>query len=73
MRKHERKSVGYMRFMDLEKAYERINRESWQLLKMFDVSGKLLNEIKNMHAYSLICVRVKGIKSNCFRIEKGER
>ena len=63
-----------MRFMDLEKAYERINGESlWQLLKMFDVSGKLLNEIKNMYVYSLTCVRVKGVKSDCFKIEKGER
>ena len=50
-----------MGFMDVEKAYDRINREVlWQVLRMYDVGGKLLNTIKSMYFNSLTCVRVKG-------------
>ena len=39
MRKHKR-----------EKAYGRVNVEAlWQVLRMYDVGSKLLNEIKNMY------------------------
>ena len=35
-----------MGFMDFEKAYDRFNREVlWQVLRMYDVGGKLLNGI----------------------------
>ena len=38
----------YVGFTDLEKAYDRINREAlWQVLRMYD-GGKLLNGIKSM-------------------------
>ena len=33
---------------------------SWQVLRMYDVSGKLLNGIKRMYVNSLACVRIKG-------------
>ena len=43
----------YVGFMDVEKAYDRVNREAlWQVLRMYDVSGKLLNGIKNMYVNS---------------------
>ena len=49
----------YMGFMDLKKAYDRINREAlWQVLRMHDVDGKLLNGTRNMHVNSPACVRV---------------
>ena len=49
-----------MRFKDLEKAYDRVNREAlWQVLRKYDVGGKLLNCIKSMYDKSLSCVRVK--------------
>ena len=33
-----------MGFMDLEKAYDRVNREAlWQVLRMCDMGGKLLS------------------------------
>ena len=32
----------------------------WQVLRMYDVDGKLLSGIKSMYADSLACVRVKG-------------
>ena len=48
------------------------NREAlWQVLRMNDVSGKLLNVIKSICVNSLICVRVKGCEGECFRIDSG--
>ena len=46
--------------MYLEKAYHRVNREAlWQVLRMYDVGGKLLNCIKSVLVNRLACVRVK--------------
>ena len=51
-------------FIDLEKVYNRVNREAlWQMLRMYDVGGKLLSGIKSMYADSSACVRVKGGES----------
>ena len=62
-----------MGFMNLEKAYGRVNSETlWQVLRMYDVGGKLLNDIKSMCVNSLTCVKVKG-DSECFRIDSGVR
>ena len=48
----------YVDFIDLEKAYDRVNREAlWQVLKMYDVGGKLLSGIKSMYVDSSACVR----------------
>ena len=45
MRKHRRKNEVNVGFMDLEKAYDRVNREAlWQVVRMYDVGGKLLNQ-----------------------------
>ena len=44
----------YVGFMDLEKVYVRVNREElWQMLRMYDVGGKLLSGIKSMYVDSL--------------------
>ena len=60
MRKHGGKYRLYVGFMDLENAYDRINREAlWQVLRMYDVGGKLLNGIKSVCVNSLACVRAK--------------
>ena len=40
---------------------------------MHDVGGKLLNGLKSIYVNSLACVRVKGGKSDCFRIDSGVR
>ena len=38
MRKQERKNAVYVGFIDLEKAYDRVNREAlWKVLRMYDV------------------------------------
>ena len=49
-------------FINLEKLYDRVNRKAlWQVLRMFDVGGKLLGGIKSMYIFyfnSLACVRM---------------
>ena len=62
----------YVGFMGLEKAYDRVNREDiWQVLRMYDVGGKLLNYIKSMSVNSVACVGVKVCESEYFRINSG--
>ena len=61
-------------FIFLEKAYDGLNGEAlWQVLRMFDVGGKLLSGIKSMYIDSSACVRVKGGESDWFRVDIGVR
>ena len=61
----EKKYRVYVGFIDLERAYNRVNRKAlWQVLRIYDVGGRLLVGIKSMYVDSLACVRVKGDK-NC--------
>ena len=49
----EKKRRLYVSFIDLEKAYDRANREAlWQVLRMYNVGDKLLSGIKSMYADS---------------------
>ena len=60
----------HVRFMDLEKSYDRVNRKAlWQVLRMYDVGSKLLYGIKSVYVNSLACVREKGSDSEYFRID----
>ena len=66
-RARNKKRRIYVCFMDLLKAYHRVNREAlWLVLRIYDVVGKLMNEIKSMYAYSLG-------ESECFRMKSGVR
>ena len=50
MRRHMKKCRVYVGFMDLEKAYDRVNREAlWQVLRMYDMGGNLLTGIKSIY------------------------
>ena len=47
-------------YVYLEKAYDNVNRVAlWQLLRMYDLEGKLLSGIKSMYVDSSACVRIK--------------
>ena len=60
--------------MDLDKPYDRVNKgELWQVLRMYDAGGKLLNGINSMYVDSLACVNLNGAESECFRIDNGMR
>ena len=55
----------YEGFVDLEKLYDRVNREALrQVLRMYDVGGKLLDGIKSMYVDSLAYVRVNCVILN---------
>ena len=42
----------YVDFMDLEKVYDRINRGTlWQVLRMYNVGGKLMNKINSIYVW----------------------
>ena len=72
MRNQEKKCKVYVGFIGLEKVYDRVNREAlWQMLRMYDVRGKLLSGIKSMYVDSSACVRVKG--GERFRKDSGVR
>ena len=46
-------------FMDLEKAYDTIDRNGmWQMLRMYGVGGKLLKAVKSFYVDSRACVQV---------------
>ena len=52
----ERGPKVYMGFMDLEKAYDRVDRSVlWQVLIMYGIGGKLLNGIRSMYEGSKAC------------------
>ena len=58
--------------MDLENAYDRVNREVlWKVLRMY--GGKLLNGINSIYVNSLAYVKVKGCESKHFGINCGMR
>ena len=64
----------YIGFLDLEKAYDRVKREAlWQVLRMYDVGGRLFNETKSIYINSLASVRVKRGESESFKINIGVR
>ena len=51
----------YFAFMDLEKAYDRIDREAlWQVMSMVGVGGKLLGGLKSFYEDNRGCVKVGG-------------
>ena len=56
----EKKRRVYVGFIDWEKTYNRVNREAlWQVLRIYDVGGKLLSLIMSMSVDSSASVRVK--------------
>ena len=64
----------YVGFMDLEEAYDKVNRKAlWKTLRMYDVSGKLLNGIKSMYVDRLSSVKVKNGERECFSVDSGVR
>ncbi len=60
--------------MDLEKAYDRVDREAlWSVLKICGVGGQLLKGIQAFYRKVNACVRVRGKFSWSFAVEVGVR
>ena len=64
----------YWAFMDLEKAYDRVDRTAlWDVLRMYGVGGKLLCGVKSFYVDSRACVRVGNEVSEWFPVKVGLR
>ncbi len=64
----------YATYMDLEKAYNRVDRETlWSVLKICGVGGQLLKEIQAFYREANVCMRVGGELSESFAVEVGVR
>lgn len=61
-------------FMDLEKAYDRIDREAlWQVLRIYGVGGRLLRGVQSFYIDSRAYVRVGNEMSEWFPVVVGLR
>ena len=61
-------------FMDLEKAYDTIDRHGmWQMLRVYGVGGKLLRAVRSFYVNSRACVRVGNDVSEWFPVNVGLR
>ena len=64
----------YVAYMDLEKAYDRIDREAmWSVLSMYGINGDLLRAIQSLYAESEACVRVCREEGEWFGVKVGLR
>ena len=64
----------YWAFMDLEKAYDRVDRKAvWEVLGLYGVGGKLLKAVRSFYDGSKACVRVNDEMSDCFPVNVGLR
>ncbi len=62
----------YAALMDLETAFDRVDCEAlWDVLRIYGVSGRLLDGVKAFYRDVSACVRVKGEMAECFKIKAG--
>ena len=61
-------------FMDMEKAYDTIDRHGmWQMLRVYGVGRKLLKAVQSFYVDSRACVRVGNDVSESFPVTVGLR
>ena len=65
----ERGKDVYFVFLDLEKAYDRVDRGAmWNVLRLYGIGGRLLLGVKNLYVGSKACVRVGNEMSEWFPV-----
>ena len=48
----------YVAYMDLEKAYDRVDRDAmWRVLDMYGINGQLLKAVQSLYEKSEACVK----------------
>ncbi len=73
-RKIEKRKKLYAAFMDLEKAYDRVDWLAlWEVLRIYGVGGKLLSAIKSFYEAASAFVRINVETSEHFEIKMGLR
>merc|ERR1712121_55348 len=66
--------MGYVAFMDLEKAYDRVDREAmWQVMRVYGLGGRVLRGIMSFYEDGKACVRVGEKISESFEVKIGLR
>ena len=64
----------YFAFLDLEKAYDRVDRDAmWNVLRLYGIGGRLLRGVKSFYIGSKACVRVGNEVSEWFPVRAGLR
>ena len=64
----------YFAFLDLEKAYDRVDRDAiWNVLRLYGNGGRLLRGVKNLYVGSKACVWVGKEVSEWFPVRLGLR
>ena len=64
----------YFAFLDLEKAYDRVDRDAmWNVLGLYGIGGRLLRGVKSLYVGSKACVRVGNGVSEWFPVRVGLR
>ncbi len=59
-------------FMDLEKAYDRVDREAlWSVLQMYGIGGRLMRAVKSFYEGSRACVGVGRGERDCSEVNVG--
>ena len=59
---------------DLEKAFDRVDRELlWQVLERYGVRGRLKEAVESLYLQSEACVQVQGKNSEWFEVVMGVR
>ena len=70
----EKDKVVYMAFVDLEKAYDKVNREKlWRVLEEYGVEGRLLLAIQSLYEGGKASVRIGDKESEWFGVNRGVR
>ncbi len=61
-------------FMDLEKAYDKVDRKGlWETLGVYGMGGQLLEGVRSFYENASASVRVNGELSESFKVEVGVR
>ena len=64
----------HMAFIDLEKAYDRVDRKAlWKVLELYGVGEKLRKAVESMYEGGRACVRICGEETDWFKVERGLR
>ena len=64
----------YFAFLDLEKAYDRVDRDAmWNVLRLYGIGGRLLRGVKSLYVGSKAFVRVWNEVSERFPVRVGLR
>ena len=70
----EKKKRVYVTFMDLEKAYDRVDRDAiWQVMIIYGIGRKVLKDIMSFYDEGRACVMLRNMVSESFEVKLGLR